>query len=124
MAMFTKRTTAALFIIAIASSLIFVSAGFVGSAFAAKKVKQADEYGTAPQVASDKGQDKSPLPAVLRNDSPKSHSANAGDSGGSTQDANGISAKDLKTLSKCQSSAAADGDLTLAEVKDCYSQVF
>jgi hypothetical protein len=27
-------------------------------------------------------------------------------------------------LSKCQAGAAADGDLTLAEVKDCYSQVF
>ncbi|MFL6422840.1 MAG: hypothetical protein ACJ71R_04540, partial [Nitrososphaeraceae archaeon] len=26
--------------------------------------------------------------------------------------------------SKCQSGSAADGDLTLAEVKDCYSQVF
>jgi hypothetical protein len=26
-------------------------------------------------------------------------------------------------LSKCQSDAAADGDLTLGEVKDCYGQV-
>ena len=120
--MFTNRTTAALFAIAIASSLIVVS-GFVGSAFAAKKVKQ-DEYGTVPAVASDKGKDKSSLPAVLRDDSPKSQSANAGDSGGATGDTSGISAKDLKSLSKCQSGAAADGDLTLSEVTDCYSQVF
>ena len=123
MAMFGKRITAALFAIAIASSLIVVSGGFVGSAFAAKKVKQ-DEYGTVPAVASDKGKDKSALPAVLRDDSPKSHSANAGDSGDTTGDNSGISAKDLKSLSKCQSGAAADGDLTLAEVRDCYRQVF
>jgi hypothetical protein len=112
--MFTKRTTVALFAIAIASSLIVVSGGgFVGSALA-KKAKQADEYGTTPQVAL--GKEKS--------SSPKSDSTNAGDSGGSTGDTNGISAKDLKSLSKCQSSAAADGDLTQAEVTDCYRQVF
>jgi hypothetical protein len=123
--MFSNKITAALFAIAIASSLILVSGGgFVGSVLA-KKAKQADEYGTAPQVASDKSKDKSPLPAVLRDDTPKSHSVNAGDSGGSTgQSSSGTSAKDLKSLSKCESSAAADGDLTLAEVKDCYRQVF
>src|SRR5215212_7129284 len=119
MAMFTKRTMAALFTIAIASSLIVVG-GFVGSAFAAKKVKKQDEYGTVPAVALDKAKEKSPLPAVLRDDSPKSHSANAGDSGGSS----GTSTKDLKSLSKCESGAAADGDLTQAEVRACYHQVF
>jgi hypothetical protein len=132
--MFTKRTTAALFTIAIASSLIVVSGGFVGSAFAKKA------SGT-----SSTDEDKSSLPAVLRDDSPKSKSTNAGDSGGTTGDTSGISAKkstnagdsggttgdtsgisakDLKSLSKCQSGAAADGDLTQAEVTDCYNQVF
>jgi hypothetical protein len=122
MAMFTKRTMAALFTIAIASSLI-VASGFVGSAFAAKKVKQ-HEYGTVPTVALGKTKDKSSLPAVLRDDSPKSQSTNAGDSGGTTGDSNGISAKDLKSLSKCQAGAAADGDLTQAEVTGCYRQLF
>ena len=60
----------------------------------------------------------------LRDDSPKSKSTNADDSSGSTGDTSGISAKDLKSLSKCQSGAAEDGDLTQAEVTDCYSQVF
>ncbi|MFL6423487.1 MAG: hypothetical protein ACJ71R_07830 [Nitrososphaeraceae archaeon] len=111
--MFTKRTMAALFTIAIASSLIVVSGGFVGSAFAKKA------SGT-----SSTDEDKSSLPAVLRDDSPKSKSTNADDSSGSTGDISGSSAKDLKSLSKCQSGAAEDGDLTQAEVTDCYSQVF
>jgi hypothetical protein len=86
--MFNKRTTVALFAIAIASSLIVVSGGFVGSAYAAKKVKQ-HEHGSNPAVPF------SGLPAVLDKDkssSPKSHSANAGDSGWTIGDANGISA--------------------------------
>jgi hypothetical protein len=37
MAMFTNRTMAALFTIAIATSLIVVSGGFVGSALAKKR---------------------------------------------------------------------------------------
>jgi hypothetical protein len=111
--MFTKRTMAALFTIAIASSLIVVSGGFVGSAFAKKA------SGT-----SSTDEDKSSLPAVLRDDSSKSRSTNADDSSGSTGDISGSSAKDLKSLSKCQSGAAEDGDLTQAEVTDCYSQVF
>ncbi|MFL6506566.1 MAG: hypothetical protein ACJ704_01315 [Nitrososphaeraceae archaeon] len=44
-------------------------------------------------------------------------------SSGSIGDTSGLSAKELKKLSKCQSDAAADGDLTLGEVKDCYGQV-
>ena len=35
-----------------------------------------------------------------------------------------ISAKEfLKSLSKCESRAAADGDLTQAEVTDCFHQI-
>jgi hypothetical protein len=88
--MFNKRTTAALFAIAIASSLI-VASGFVGSVYAAKKVKQY-EYDMNPAVPF------SGLPAVLDKDkssSPKSQSANAGDSGWTIGDANGISAKEI-----------------------------
>ena len=115
MAMFTNRTImAALFTIAIATSLIVVSGGgFVGSAFAKKATD-----------TSSTDEDKSSLPAVLGDNSPKSKSTNADDSSGSTGDTNGISAKDLKSLSKCQSGAAEDGDLTQAEVTDCYHQVF
>jgi hypothetical protein len=127
MAMFSNRTKAALFAIAIASSLMVVSAGgsLVGSVFA-KKTKQ-DESGTDPTVSS-LGKGTSSLPAVLRPDSKsdpqKTPSADAGDSSGTTADTNGISPKDLKGLSKCESDAAADGDLTQAEVMDCYHQVF
>jgi hypothetical protein len=112
MAMFTNRTTAALFTIAIASSLI-VASGFVGSAFAAKKANQKpddDMYRTLSD-----GQDKAA--------SPKSHSASTGDSDRSVGDTSLLSSKELKKLSKCQSDAAADGDLTLGEVKVCYGQV-
>ncbi len=133
MVMFTNRTImVALFTIAIASSLIAVS-GFVGSAYAAKKKDNAmksesndNEYGTVPTVSLDKdkkGSDNS-LPAVLRSDDPKPKSTKADGPSAATGDTTGISAKALKSLSKCQSGAAADGDLTLAEVKDCYSQVF
>ena len=113
MVMFTKRTTAALFAIAIASSLI-VASSFVGFAFAAKKEGSA----TYPKntITNSEGEDKS--------SSRKSAASSAGDISGATADTNGLSTKELKKLSKCQSGSAADGDLTLAEVKDCYSQVF
>ena len=137
MVMFTNRTImVALFTIAIASSLIAVS-GFVGSAYAVtkkEKVKEnnENEYGTVPTVSlgkDNKGDDNTDkLPAVLRSedssDDQKSKSTNANCPSAATGDTTSISAKDLKSLSKCQSGAAADGDLTLAEVKDCYSQVF
>ena len=127
MMMFSNRTMAALFTIAIATSLVVVSGGgiVVVSAFA-KKAKQ-DESGTVPTVSS-LGKDTSSLPAVLRPDSrsdpQKTPSADAGDLSGTTGDTNGVSAKDLKSLSKCQTVAAEDGDLTQTEVTDCYHQVF
>jgi hypothetical protein len=88
--MFNKGITAALFAIAIASSLIVVS-GFVGSAYAAKKVKQ-HEYDMNPAVPF------SGFPAVLDKDksiSLKSHSENAGDLGWAIGDANGISTEEV-----------------------------
>jgi hypothetical protein len=111
MAMFTRRITSALFAIAIASSLILVSGGLVGSAFAAKKERD----GQTNTITDPNGIDIS--------STPKSHSENTGDSNGITGDSNGFSSKELKKLSKCQSDAAADGDLTLADVKDCYRQM-
>ena len=68
--------------------------------------------------------DSSSLPVVLSNDSIKSESANADDLSGSTGDTSGVSGKVFRTLAKCQSDTAENGDLTQAEVTDCYHQVF
>ena len=118
--MFTKRTTAALFAIAIASSLI-VASGFVGSAFAAKK-SQRSEDDTYNTMSDGKDKISGPRPNVdnlgVSGLSPQDNSPS------SAQDSSGIPSSDLKKLSKCESGAAEDGDLTQSEVTDCYSQVF
>jgi hypothetical protein len=116
MVMFTKGTTAALFAIAVASSLIVVSGGgLVGSAFAAKKGR--DSAAVTNTIMTDpNGTDNS--------SSTKSQKTNAGDSSPTAGNPNSISGKDFKSLSKCQSDAAKDGDFTLNEVNDCYGQVF
>jgi hypothetical protein len=111
--MFSKRITAALFAIAIASSLIVVSGDLLGSAFAAKKGRDSAEITNT--IVDPNGTDKS--------SSPKSQSTNAGESSPTAGASSNISGKDLKSLSKCQSDAAKDGDLTLTEVNDCYGQV-
>jgi hypothetical protein len=89
--MFTKRTMAALFTIAMASSLITVSGSLVGSAFA----KKASGTSSTDEDKSNTG------------DISLDISAN----------------KFLKSLSKCESRAAADGDLTQVEVTDCFHQI-
>jgi hypothetical protein len=91
MIMFNKRIMAALFAIAIASSLIVVS-GFVGSAYAAKKVKQ-HEHDMNPAAVPFSG-----FPVVLDEDessSRTSHNANPGDLAWTIRDANGVSAKEV-----------------------------
>jgi hypothetical protein len=138
--MLTNRTRVALFAIAIASSVIVASGGLVSSAFAdTKKVTNQNplsylsfpitvggQKSSFPMSKSANGADSgdNTAPPVSRDNSPKSQSANAGDPSGAAGDTSGISAKDLKSLSKCESGAAADGDLTQAEVTDCYRQVF
>jgi hypothetical protein len=57
-----------------------------------------------------------------KSDSTKS-STNSDDLSGDVGNTNNLSTKELKKLSKCQSGAASDGDLSLGEVKDCYSQL-
>jgi hypothetical protein len=110
--MFISRTMmAVLFTIAIASSFLVVS-GFVGSVFAAK---MADNTVTNTMVQPRTTENIDPL---------NSQSAYIADSIGDTPNTDATFAKDLKKLLKCESSDAADGDLTLAEVKGCYSQVF
>jgi hypothetical protein len=99
--LFNRTMMAAVLTFAIASSLLAISGGsFVGSTLAFKTLSN-DK--TNSQLQSTDG---------------------SGDSNGSTGDTTGVSAKDLKSLSKCQSDAAADGDLTSSEVADCYGQVF
>jgi hypothetical protein len=140
--MFNNRTMVAFFTIAVASSSLLVASGFVGSVFAVMEkvtkysmvpiisVGQHKSSSSMPQSANDVGGDSSDntYPAVLRKDKSSSsmpQSANPdSDSDWTTADTNAIPAEDLKSLSNCQSAAAADGDLTAAEVMDCYHQVF
>jgi hypothetical protein len=117
MVMLNNRTTkAALFAIAIASSLIVASGGIIGSAFAAKKTSQKSDEGTYTTLSDGKDGVSGP----------RSNTANLPNSGASHQDSNSngnsVSKSDLNSLSKCQSGAAADGDLTLSELKHCYTQ--
>lgn len=119
MVMLNNRTImAALFTIAIASSLLVASGGMIGSAFAAKKNSQKSDDGTYTTSSDGKNNVSGP----------RSNTANLPNSRASSQDTNsntnGVSQSDLKSLSNCQSVAAADGDLTLPELKDCYAQAF
>jgi hypothetical protein len=119
MVMLNNRTTkAALFAIAIASSLIVASGGIIGSAFAAKKTSQKSDEGTYTTLSDGKDGVSGP----------RSNTANLPNSGVTHQDSNSngntASKSDLNSLSKCQSGAAADGDLTLPELKHSYSQSF
>lgn len=126
LAKFSDRTImTALFTIAIATLLVVVSGGssLVGSVLA-KKEKQDDGSDMVPTVSSSSGKDTSSPTAVSGDESTKLSTTNADDLSGSTGDTSGISGKDLKSLSKCQSGAAEDGDLTQAEVTDCYHQTF
>ena len=64
--------------------------------------------------------DDGPPPAVLHKD--ESH--NAEDLDWTTADNNTIPEKYMNGLSNCESSAAADGHLTLVEIMDCFYKVF
>jgi hypothetical protein len=109
-----RRMMSALFAIAVASSLMVASGGIAGSAFAAKKNSQKSDT-TLPD-----GKDGV--------SGPMSNTVNLPNSGTSPQDSNSngnsVSKSDLNSLSKCQSGAAADGDLTVSELKHCYTQAF
>ena len=108
----------ALFAIAVASSLMVTSGGIAGSAFAAKKNSQKSDDDTYTTLSDGKDGVSGPI----------SNTVNLPNSGTSPQDSNsngnGVSKSDLNSLSKCQSDAAADGDLTLSELKHCYTQAF
>src|ERR687885_1908071 len=105
-----RKIMVAIFTIAIASSLVAVS-GLISSAHAFAAKKQI-EYGTAPPV----GLAKEDTPVS----STKSQNVNAQKILslilGSPHT---VSEKQVKSL-KCEKAAAADGDLTVTEAKDCY----
>jgi NAD/NADP transhydrogenase alpha subunit len=98
-----------LFTIVITSSFVVIS-GFAGAAFAAKKVAN---YSAVSNTMVQ--------PHTTENtNSLNSQNAYVDDS---TRDTANF-AKDLKKFSKCLTGVAADGDLSLIEVTECYHQVF
>jgi len=113
--MYINRTTSSLFAIALASWLI-VATGIIGSAYAADKDKSSKFIDPTNTITDGSSGEK---PSYQ-----KSQDSKTGDPSASSGDNSIIFPKDLKNLSKCQSGAAEDGDLTLPEVKDCYGQVF
>jgi hypothetical protein len=125
--MLSKRTIAtALFTIAIASTLIAVS-GFAGYAFA-KKGKGGDSAAnTMTNPADSSSKDNPGATSSSDSQSPNTHdlSGTTDNSNSPTSDTSGgISQKDLKTFFSCVSHDAQSGRLNLADVNDCYGQVF
>ena len=132
--MFINRTTfKALLTIAVASSLMAIG-GLTSSAFADTPKSTSQSYLSLPITTGghsandvDDSSDDGPPPAVLRNEesSPSmSYGANSEDSDWTTADNNTIPEKYMNGLSDCESSAAADGNLTLVEIMDCFHRVF
>ena len=138
--------------VVIASSIIGVS-GLVNSAFADMKKETSQNLSLpitvgvhdANRGGHDSSNDDGPPPAVLdkhRSSSLMSHtddssddgpppavrrngeSHNIQDSDWTTADNNTVPEKYMKGLSNCESGAAADGHLKLAEIMDCFHKVF
>jgi hypothetical protein len=138
--------------VVIASSIIGVS-GLVNSAFADTKKETSQSLSlpitvgvhNANRGGDDSSNDDGPAPAVLdkdRSSSLMSHtddssndgpppavrrngeSHNIEDSDWTTADNNTVPEKYMKDLSNCESGAAADGHLKLAEIMDCFHKVF
>ena len=135
----------ALLTIVIASSVIGVS-GHVNSAFADTKKETSQNLSLpitvgvhdANRGGDDSSNDDGPPPSVLHKDrssflmshtddsSPPAVRRNGGaeDSDWTTADNNTVPEKYMKGLSNCESGAAADGHLKLAEIMDCFHKVF
>ena len=100
----------AFFIIAVASSIVAVSA-VMGSAYAVKKI--VGDTVSNPMVQSNDGDNSNPQMTT-----------NASDSSRDTGKTNTVSAKALEALLRCELNAATNGHLKLSEVRDCYIQAF
>jgi hypothetical protein len=112
--MVTNRTImAAMFTIAIATSLVAVS-GLIGSAHAIA-VKKQTEYSIAPQASLAKAK-----PTSIEPQNTNAHKTQMLTLG----NPEAVSEKQIKSLSKCESTAAVDGHLALTDVTACYHKVF
>ena len=132
--MFTNRTMiAALFTIAIASSLI-AAACIVNSAFADTRKSTSQSYLLLPITVGGQSDNSGMTQAmmvlhqqycVIRSLIRQCRMVQIrGDSDWTTEDNNTIPEKYLNGLSNCESSAAADGHLTPVEIMDCFYKVF
>ena len=119
-----------LFTIVIALSMIGIIS-LVNFAFAnTKKLTNQDPLSSYPSFPITAGgesatddnhsSDDGPPPAVSHDDK----AYNVEDLDWTTADNNTIPEKYMNGLSNCESSAAADGHLTLVEIMDCFYKVF
>lgn len=120
MGMFTKRTTAALFTIALASSLI-IAGGFAGFAFAAKKGKGNSVANTMTN-SDDSGGD-----SINNNNNPAASSdsqiPNKDDPTGSIDNTNNLQSEMQSSLLKCLNGNGSGPSLNLAKIKSCVGQL-
>ena len=101
----------ALLTITISLSFVLISST-AGAVFAVSKL--ADKMLSNVVEQSGNHRDSNPLKSIA---TPGSSSDNAGKT-------NNVSAKGLEALLTCESDAAANGDLKLSEVRDCYLWAF
>jgi hypothetical protein len=120
MGMFTKRTTAALFTIALASSLI-VAGGFAGFAFAATKGKGNSVANTMTN-SDDSGGDSN---NNNNNNNPaaSSDSQTPNDPTGSIGKTNNLLSEMQSSLHKCLNGDGSGASLNLAKIKSCVGQL-
>ena len=110
------------------SSSLTTIGGLTSSAFADTQKSTSQSYLLLPITAGEKREnpgndssdDDSPPPAILR----KGESHNAEDSDWTTADNNIIPEKCMNGLSNCESSAAAEAQLTIVEIMHYFYQVF
>ena len=118
MGMFTKRTTAALFAIALASSLIIAS-GFAGFAFAAKKGKGnsvTDIMTNSDDSGGDSNNNNNNPPASSDSQTPN-------DPTGSIDKTNNPLSEMQSSLLKCLNGNGSGASLNLAKIKRCVGQL-
>src|SRR3569833_2024610 len=115
--MFSKRTTAALFAIALASSLIIAS-GFTGFAFAAKKGKGNSVTNTMTN-SDDSGGESNNSPTAPSD----SQTPNRDDPTGSIDNTNNPQSEKLLSFLKCLNGNGSGPSLNLAKIKSCYGQL-
>ena len=116
--MFTKRTTAALFAIALASSLIIAS-GFAGFAFAAKKGKGnsvTDTMTNSDDSGGDSNNNNNNPPASSDSQTPN-------DPTGSIDKTNNPLSEKQSSILKSFNGNGSGASLNLAKIKSCVGQL-